>query len=84
MDDRLRRVAARQHGLFTRQEALAPGLSQTKLRRQVRLGARDVPARGVYGVPGWPGTWRRRLMLATLDIGPCAVVSHPAAAASLA
>ena len=81
LDTRLSRVAAGQHGLFTRQQALALGFSRTYLRRQLHYGVWDVVAPGVYGVRGCPWTWRRRLMLAALDLGPGTVVSHRAAAA---
>jgi hypothetical protein len=79
-DEKVARVAARQHGLFTRRQALALGFSETQVAWRVRGGVWEVLAAGVYGIPGCPGTWRRKLMLAVLDVGAGTVVSHWAAA----
>jgi hypothetical protein len=81
MDAKLKIRAAGQHGLFTRRQALALGFSKTHVDGWVRRGICDALGGGVYGVPGCPWTWRRKLMLATLDVGAGAVVSHWAAAA---
>ena len=80
-DEKVARVAARQHGLFTRRQALALGFSETQVAWRVRRGVWEVRADGVYGIPGCPWTWRRKLMLAVLDVGAGALVSHQAAAA---
>jgi hypothetical protein len=77
---RLGRLAASQHGLFTRKQVLALGFSPELIRLRVRQGAWDVVVPGVYAIRGCPWTWRRKLMLAVLDIGGGAVVSHRSAA----
>ena len=54
---RLHDLAAVNHGLFTRAEALATGLSGISLSRRVRDGYYLRVAPGIYRVRGHPETW---------------------------
>ena len=74
-------LAVRQWGLFTRVQVLALGGDDGLIARRVRAGRWIMVVPGVYALPGWPDSWRRRLWLAHLDLGPESVVSHEAAAA---
>ncbi len=81
VDDAIAELASRQYGLFSRAQAAAAGCSRSLVQRRLAAGRWLLEAPGVYGLPGWPGSWRRSLMLAVLDAGTEAVVSHRAAAA---
>lgn len=75
------RLATRQHGVVSRQQLLALGLSRYALDRQIAAGRLLRLHRGVYAVGhaaiGHRGTW----MAAALAGGEGAAVSHRAAAA---
>lgn len=77
-------LASSQHGVFTRQQAIALGASRAMIQRRRATGRWTVEAAGVYGLPGAVHTWHRRLMVAHLDLGARSVVSHRSAAALLA
>lgn len=81
VDDAIAELASRQYGLFSRAQAEAAGCSRSLVQRRLTAGRWRLEAPGVYGLPGWPDSWRRSLMLAVLDAGGQAVVSHRAAAA---
>jgi len=73
-------LARRQHGLVTRQQALAAGMTGDEIENRVgRLWWQPVHA-GVYLLGVSLPTWEQRLRAATLAAGPTAVVSHRAAA----
>ncbi len=80
-DDAIAELASRQYGLFSRAQAAAAGCSRSLMQRRLEARRWRMEAPGVYGLPGWPPSWRRSLMLAVLDAGVEAVVSHRAAAA---
>lgn len=70
-------LAAGQHGLATRRQALEL-VTQRQLRQWV-AGGRLVPVRpGVYRLAGVPGSWEQRLLAACLSTG--GVASHRSAA----
>jgi len=81
LDDDIADIASRQHGVFSRAQALAAGATNRSTYR--RLGHRRwvTVAPGVYSLPGFADSWVRRLWIAHLDAGPQSVVSHEAAAA---
>lgn len=81
LDDAIAQLASRQHGLFSRRQVSALGASHSFIahRRDHRRWLQEAP--GVYSLPGFADTWRRRLWVAHLDAGPQSVVSHEAAAA---
>lgn len=74
-------VSSRQYGLFSRAEAAQLGINDCMLWRALVSGRITQEAEGVYGFPGWPDTWTRRLWRAYLATGPHAVVSFETAAA---
>jgi very-short-patch-repair endonuclease len=78
---KLARIAARQHGVFSRAQALSCGFSARTVVRRVQSGAWQRIRHGVYRVGGAPATWHQALMAACLACAPSAVVSHRAAAA---
>lgn len=73
-------LAAPQCFVLSRDQALAAGYDDGRLRNLLRAGDLEMLAPGVYGIPGVPDTYRRRLWVAWLAAGPAAVVSHEAAA----
>jgi very-short-patch-repair endonuclease len=79
-DDRIHELASRQYGLFARSQAFDLGITNEIVHRRLTAGWWTAAAPGVYSLPGWPDSWRRRLWLAHLDVGLHSVVSHEAAA----
>jgi hypothetical protein len=73
-------IAATQHGAVTRAQAIAAGASKAALRWAISIGELVEVAPTVYVVAGAPRTWKQQLMVAVLDAGPGACVSHRAAA----
>lgn len=75
----LERLAAAQHGVLSRAQATAAGLTPERVRRQVDSGRWHRVAPSVYGFPGHADTWLRRLWIAHLHAGPESVISHRSA-----
>jgi very-short-patch-repair endonuclease len=79
-DERIARVAARQHGIVTAAQMYAAGLDRSAIRRRVAAGRLHQVFRGVYTVGhaglGNEGRW----MAAVLACGEGAVLSHRSAA----
>ncbi|GAC1362693.1 MAG: hypothetical protein NVSMB32_03350 [Actinomycetota bacterium] len=69
-------VAAKQHGAFTRAQALRNGASQSTILRRVDLGVWERLYKGVYRLEGAPATPYQALSAARLTGGPGSVVSH--------
>lgn len=78
--DRLARIAARQHGAFSTQQAIAAGLTDQGLTTLVREGWCERSTRGVYRVRAAVRTPNQRMMIAVLRAGTGAALSHRAAA----
>lgn len=75
------RLSARQHGVVTRPQLLAAGLSSDAVRHRLAIGRLHRLGRGVYAV-GRPQVSREgEWMAATLGCGTGAVLSHSSAAA---
>ncbi len=75
------RLVARQHGVVTRAQLLAHGLSAQAIKRRIANGRLHPVYRGVYAV-GRPELSRLgRWMAAVLACGPGAVLSDTSAAA---
>src|SRR5262245_8831823 len=77
-------LAARQHGLVTRDQIqdLGPETAVGRyVYRRLANGRWTMPERGVYAVAGSPDTWRRRLLAAALTLGPSGVARTRSAAA---
>jgi hypothetical protein len=73
-------IAAAQHGAVSRRQALDAGVTRHMLDWAIEVGELLAAAPSVYVVAAAPRTWRQRLMVAVLDAGPGACVSHRAAA----
>ena len=73
-------MAGEQHGLVTRAQATALGLTAPGLQRRVGSGAWERVQPGVFALRGTPDTTERALLAATLAAGGVAGVSHRAAA----
>ncbi len=78
IERRVREVAARQHGVIARRQALGMQLAPTTLDRRIAEGEWMIIAPGVYRATGSPDTTRAHLMAATLQ-HPGALVSHDSA-----
>jgi len=74
------RLAAAQHAVLSRAQALALGASLQEIRHRVDVGAWRRVHAGVYAIAGSPKTYEQRLVAACLAIGPEAAASHRAAA----
>jgi very-short-patch-repair endonuclease len=74
------RIAKRQHGVIERQQALKAGLTKRAIELRLSAGRLEVLLPCVYGLPGTPDCWEKRLMAAYLWAQPSAVVSHRSAA----
>lgn len=65
-DQRIARIAARQHGVFTRAQALAEGATPKMIRGRVELGLWLPVHRGVFRIGGAPAALHTRVMAACL------------------
>src|SRR5258708_5677602 len=74
-------VAAERHGVFSRAQARACGMSLATIDRRLTSGVWERLYPGVYRLAGAPATWQQALLAACLALGADAVVSHRAAAA---
>ena len=82
-DERVGRLAARRHGLITRQQALACGLTDRQIAARVRLGRWERLRSGVYRIAGAPPSSEQVAYAAVLAAGPSARVSGLSALALL-
>jgi hypothetical protein len=73
-------IAAAQHGAVSWYQLRSAGASRHAIDWAVRVGELIQVAPAVFLVAGAPRTWRQALMVAVLDAGPGACVSHRAAA----
>jgi len=80
VDARIALVAARQHGVFTRAQAVAAGATPGAIRHRLLAGRWHAVGAGVYRLAGVPVTWAQRALAACLISGKEAVVSHRSAA----
>ena len=81
LDDALRKLAERQHGVVGVAQAHGLGASRAELRRRRASPDWDAPTPRVLRLTGSPKTYRQRCMIGVLDAGPGACLSHRAAAA---
>lgn len=79
--DRINELAARQHSVIGRGQALAYGMTRGQIDARLRSGRWEIAARRVYRISGSVPTWEQRLMAAVLATGPGAAASRTAAAA---
>lgn len=73
-------LAARQHGLVTRRQARASGLSDSALRYAVRTGRFEKPHPGVFRFVTAPTSWEQSVLAACLWGDPATYASHTSAA----
>src|SRR5262245_29823763 len=76
-------TAAQQHGAVSEAQMRACGLTARMQRKAVADGQLSMVEARVAVAVGSPDTWRRRLQVGLLALGPEAWVSHEAAAALL-
>jgi very-short-patch-repair endonuclease len=81
VDRRIAALATRQHGVISRAQLRALGLSDSAIGRRVGAGRLHAIHRGVYAVGHLVLGARGRYMAAVLACGPGAVLSHASAAA---
>ena len=84
MNEALRAVAAlavQQHGVVTRRQALAQGVSRWSFQRHVVNGLLVPVGTHTYQFAGTALTWHGRLQAGLLDLGPDALVARRSAAA---
>jgi very-short-patch-repair endonuclease len=79
VEKRLARIAGRQHGVVTRTQLLAAGLSKAGIERRVRKGLLLREHRGVYRVGHRAPSIQARYLAAVLACGEGAVLSGRAA-----
>jgi hypothetical protein len=75
------RIAARQWGVLTRQQALKSGLTRNQIACRVQTGQWLQPVRGVFIIAGVPKSWEQSLMIACLAGPADTTASHLSAAA---
>lgn len=73
-------LAARQYGVFSRDQAFAAGASERLIGRRLAEGAWLQFDTSVYGLPGYRGTWLRQLKIAELGTRDAAIAGRAAAA----
>src|SRR5207248_7781307 len=73
-------LAERQHGAFSRRQAVHRGATDDAIKHRIRTGRWLVAADDVYRLPGVPRTWELEEMILLLAAGQEATASHRAAA----
>jgi hypothetical protein len=79
-DPRLEQLAAVQHGVVSRAQALEVGMSPAQLRARVQRQRLRWVAPGVLGFPGHADSHLRRCWVAVLHAGDLVALSHRTAA----
>ncbi len=81
VDEAIVELAATQYSAFSRSQVLERGGDDALIRRRRHSGRWLLEAPGVYGIPGVPDSYERRLWVGHLAVGPQSIVSHEAGAA---
>ena len=79
LDDQAGQIAARQHGLITRRQALEVGFTADSIQSRRRSGRWVTVEVGVYRLRGAPATWKSRVLALCLALD--GIASHRTAAA---
>lgn len=79
-DHELSEVAARQHSVFTVEQAEESGLTRRGVEHRVERGVYKRLYPTVFALAGTPNTWHRATMAAVLSVGSPAAASHLSAA----
>jgi very-short-patch-repair endonuclease len=82
-DSSIAELATKQHGVFSRSQAMACGVGHKLISRRVRAAVWRLRTSRVLGLCGAPDSDRAQLMTAILHVGGGAVASHRSAAALL-
>jgi very-short-patch-repair endonuclease len=80
-DERAARLAAAQHGVIARAQAVRLGATKDVIRHRLRTGRWERLAPDVFQLAGAPHSWRQDLISACLVWGGGGVISHRATAA---
>lgn len=80
VQEALARLAAKQHGIFTRAQAMEAGATRRTIYRRCETGRWLQVHPGVFAIAGTPPSWHRSLIAACFAWGEGALVSHRAAA----
>src|SRR4051794_31890845 len=75
LDAKAARVARRQHGLLSHEQAIKIGFTPRAIRTKLARGTWAEIRRGVYVVGGAPSTWEQALVAVTLPLDDC-WISH--------
>ena len=78
-DDPIATKAASQFGVFSRAQAIDGGATPRLISSRLTSGRWVLEAPDVYGLPGHPDSWKRRLWIAFLTAGPTTIVGFEAA-----
>lgn len=79
-DQRLAAISARQHGVFTVEQAEQCGHTRRGIEDRERRGMYERLYPHVYAIAGSPASWHRATMAAVLSAGEGAAASHLSAA----
>src|SRR3954471_1226981 len=79
-DRELAAIAAQQHSVFTRRDAVKAGLKRGQIERRVATSWQCL-YEGVYRIPGVPPTWHSGLLAACRAASAPAAISHRAGGA---
>jgi very-short-patch-repair endonuclease len=80
LDHRIGTLAARQYGVFGRDQVMSVGAGRGFIQHRLRSGRWERIAHNVFRVRGAPLAWRQSLLTACLSWGEGAAISHRAAA----
>jgi hypothetical protein len=75
-DEAVEHLAAGQHGVVSRSQALELGMTERQIRTRVDRRAWRRVAPGVLGFPGHPESFKRSCWIAQLHAGDTAALSH--------
>jgi hypothetical protein len=76
-DRRIAQIAARQHGLITRAQAIKIGLSRRAIEHRLAIRRWLAMRPGVYLLAGVPRSWEQAALAACLAAGPGTLLSGP-------
>jgi len=76
----IRGIAAGQHGVITRTQLVAYGVTDHEIARRIREGRMEQRYDGVYYLDAVPATWLTEICSARFACGPDAIASHRCAA----
>jgi very-short-patch-repair endonuclease len=79
-DGEIAAIAARQHGAFTRTQAIDAGFTPPAILHRRRTGRWTDLRRGVFAIAGAPPTHEQRVVAAVLSFGPGALAASVTAA----